>query len=74
MNSAVQSENSELYDVQLTEIDESSGFLTFEVDGTQHRVKSETAAWWKVGTVGRLRVPPHAVPRSEERRVGKECW
>jgi hypothetical protein len=64
MNTAVQSENSELYDVQLTEIDESSGFLTFEVDGTQHRVKAETAAWSKVGTVGRLRVPPHAVPFS----------
>lgn len=47
----------ELYDAELTRVDQQSNTIVFRAAGTSHCVNSTRAPYWAPGTVGRLRLP-----------------
>ena len=49
-------DRSEFYDAELTGIDADSSTLLFTTTGGVRRVSTVSPAWWKVGTIGRLRL------------------
>ena len=47
----------EIYDARLRSFDQCARIATFEADGVSHCVGSIDEIWWRVGTIGRLRLP-----------------